>query len=459
MNRIRQLGKSLTFRLTLTYLTLFTTSVGILLAIDYWNSIHRPLEKVKELISSEMRHHATVYIVDGEDALLAELQNRTKGSGERKPFYAFIDKHGELKAGNLPSWPNAIADDWLRIEADTYRDGDEDDHEALVLDRPFDDGARLLLGRDIEDIDEREEWVAGILLWGASATIFLGVLGGIFMSLAVGRRIERINRAARFVIAGDLAGRVPVEGSHDDFDRLAETLNIMLARIEASMEAIRRVSDSITHELRTPLTRLLANLEELAASKVGRSQNTDLIAQSIDETRRLQSVFDSLLRIARLETGRHATARRSIDISQLLRDAVELYQPEAEKRRQSLIIHLSRPRLIGADPDLVFQAVSNLIDNAIKYTPAKGSIIAQLFDEGHFIVIRIIDSGPGISPQHRDRVTERFYRAPEVGGIAGVGLGLTFVEAVAKAHGGALRFVDANQGFAVDLMLPTSQSF
>lgn len=454
MTRIWQLGRSLTFRLTLIYLALFITSVGILITFDYWYSIHRPLRLAKEMVSSEMRDHATTYIVDGKAALLSSLQARDEQHQTRKAFFAFIDKDGRLKGGNLPSWPKETAPDWLRIEADIYKNGDEEDHEALLLDRHFDDGARLLLGRDIEDIDEREEWLADILLWGANAAIFLGLLGGIFMSFAVGRRIERINRAARHVIAGDLSGRVPVNGSKDDFDRLSETLNLMLARIEASMESIRRVSDSIAHELRTPLTRLLVNLEELAAAKPDGPQHPELISQAIEETRRLQSVFDSLLRIARLETGRHVTEQRRIDINKLLEDAVELYQPEAEKRQQSLVLRASSPPLINTDPDLVFQAVSNLIDNAIKYTPATGAITVQALAEDSQIVIRISDSGQGIPAPLRDRVTERFYRAPDMGGVPGVGLGLSFVEAVAKAHGGSIRFTDVPQGFAVDLILP-----
>jgi signal transduction histidine kinase len=273
------------------------------------------------------------------------------------------------------------------------------------------------------------------------------------MGAAIGRRLDIVNRSARRVMAGDLGERIPLSGTGDDFDELAQTLNAMLARMEELVESVRRVSDSVAHELRTPLARLRADLEELAAPGGGAGRR-HLAEQAVEEACRLQGVFDSLLRIARIEAGQHRSGIRAVDLTTLLADAAEYHAPGAEARGQTLRAEIAPGLAVRADPDLLFQAVSNLLDNAIKYTPEGGEVMLRARAEDGAAVIAVEDSGPGISPESRARVTERFYRAPETADRPGAGLGLSLVAAVAHFHGAALVIGEAGPGASLSLRLP-----
>lgn len=451
MSPLLRLFRSLTFRLALIYLALFSVSVALLLAVTWWMTVLRPLEDVQASILREADTLGDIYIVDGAAALEAALARRAVTVSERKAFHAYTAIDGRIVA-NLPSWPAKADSGWHRFEADLYVDGDEEDHEALVHAQSFRDGARLFVGRDIEDIDEREEVIEQLILWGGIAVLILGLAGGVVMSLAVGRRIEAVNATARQVIAGDLSGRVPTRGSGDDFDRLGDTLNAMLARIEASVEAVSRVSDSVAHELRTPLARLQADLGELAAAGDA-DERARLLDAAAAEASRLQATFDSLLRIARLETGRHAIERRPVDLARLLNDAAELYAPEAEDQGKILDVAIEAPLATQGDANLLFQAVTNLLDNALKHTPA-GSRIRLSGRQAGGALIEVSDDGPGIPAEHRARVVERFYRVPGSEGRPGLGLGLSVVDAVARAHGARLELADDGSGLAARLHLP-----
>jgi signal transduction histidine kinase len=276
------------------------------------------------------------------------------------------------------------------------------------------------------------------------------------MSRVIGRRIESISEAARGVMEGNLAGRVPMLGSGDDFDRLAEVLNDMLNRIENLVESVRRVSDSVAHELRTPLARLHATLDDLAkAPEVSRPQ---LIADAIAEAEQLTVVFDAVLRISRIESGRHARQVEAVDVSGLLTDAAELYAPASEAREQVLETEIEPGLRVAGDRDLLFQAICNLLDNAVKYAPEKGRIRLSGKRGGSHIVIFITDDGPGIPEQHRNRVTERFYRVDSTASIEGAGLGLSLVAAVAEHHRSTLEFTDAAPGLSAIWTLPASDA-
>lgn len=451
MNTGARLLRSLTFRLALIYLALFSLSVALLLGLVWWTTVERPLQQVEASILREADALGDIYIVDGSRALEVALARRAATISDRKAFHAYTAIDGRIVA-NLPSWTPRARPGWQRFEADLYVDGDEEDHEALVREVVFRDGSRLIVGRDIEDIDEREEVIEQLLLWSGLAVMVLGLAGGIVMSLAVGRRIEAVNATARRVIAGDLSGRVPTRGSGDDFDRLGDTLNAMLARIEALVEAVSRVSDSVAHELRTPLSRLQADLAELAGA-ADEGERGRLVEAASAEAARLQATFDSLLRIARLETGRHAIERRPVDLAKLLADAAELYAPEAEAQQKTLEVSIEPGVATQGDANLLFQAVANLLDNAIKHTPA-GSRLRLAGREADGALIEVCDDGPGVGAGELPRVTERFYRAADAETRPGLGLGLSVVDAVARAHGATLELADNRPGLAARIHLP-----
>jgi signal transduction histidine kinase len=443
---------SFSFRLALLYAALFTLSVSILLALFYWISIRRPIEQVEASLVAESARFEAVYRERGEQALIEKLERRAALPAPRQAYHALIAPNGAVLTTNLPSWPPAPNQRWLRIEADIYRDGEEYDHEALVLDRHLPDGARLMIGRDVQDIGDLDEGIRVGALWLMPVMALLVIAGGGLMSRAIGRRIDTVGMTARRVMAGDLSERIPVRGSGDDIDRLGETLNDMLDRIEASVESVRRVSDSVAHELRTPLTRLQAELNELQAASPERK--AALIESASEEAERLGRMFDAVLRISRIEAQRHQPEMREVNLSALLEDAADYHAPQAEERGLALETQVEGSLAIVGDRDLLFQAVSNLLDNAIKFTPSGGRVMLHAAREADSIALRIADSGPGIAAEFREKVTERFFRAPAAEPVQGFGLGLSLVAAVARLHGSTLRLSDAAPGLSVEWTLP-----
>ena len=449
---VLRLWRSLTLRLALLYLGLFALSVSLLFALLYVVGIARPMQAAQALVEREAAALRETYIVEGSAGLVSALSRRSQQPSLQRPFHVFLAPDGRMVSTNMPSWPAKPQHGWRRLEADLYADGDEEDHEALSLDHVFDDGARLLVGRDIEAIDEREEFLAEAAAWSAAFTLLLGIAGGVLMSLTVGRRIDAVSRTARGVIGGNLSERVPVRGTGDDFDQLADTLNLMLSRIEESMESVRRVSDNVAHELRTPLARLHADLAELREAH-GPEEMQRLIEQAGGEAARLQSIFNALFRITRIETGRHPAEMRPTDLSALLGDALDYYQPEAESRGQRLEARIEPGLVIEGDRDLLFQAIANLVDNALKHTPDGGevSLIGQKLDRE--VSVGVLDTGPGIAPEHLGKVTERFYRVEPREGVPGIGLGLSFVAAVSRLHATELRLTNV-VGLYAELRFP-----
>jgi signal transduction histidine kinase len=445
--------RSLTVRLTLVYMALFSGSVGLMLAITYVGGVWRPLQQVEAEIRADSDTLAATYLNQGRNALIRALERRAAAPRGRTAYHVLLAPNGAVVAANLTDWPEVTGPEWRRYEFGTYATGAEEEHEAVVRDLRFPDGYRLLVGLDTEDLDEREDLIFEALSWGAGMSLVLGLLGGLVMTFAVSQRLESINRAARAVIAGDLSGRVTLRGSGDDFDQLAATLNQMLERIEALVASISRVSDSIAHELRTPLTRLRAELEELAAAEdVDETRARALAAQ--DEAARLQAMFESLLPIARLQSGPQPAAA-DVDLSGLLRDAVELHGPAAEDRGQALSEDVEPGLVVRGDRDLLFQMVSNLLDNAVKFAPRDGHVRLAAHRQGDRVELTVTDDGPGIPAAERARVFERFYRA---GGTRreGFGLGLSLVAAAAERHSADVRLEDAEPGLRVRIRFPAA---
>ncbi|MEE4451370.1 HAMP domain-containing sensor histidine kinase [Novosphingobium resinovorum] len=451
---MRRLLRSLSFRLTLIYAGLFCLSVALLMGTGYWLRVTVPMDRAQRLVKSEARALRAAYLANGPAATAAALDRRAQRSDGPKTFHALIAPDGRVVTTNLPGWSNRPTDGLTLIEADSFADGAEIDHNALVSDHYLPDGARLLIGRDVEDVTSEAEILRTAAIWILGVTVLLGFSSGWLMSLAIGRRIEAVTLAARQVMDGDLTGRVQVRGANDDFDRLGETLNLMLSRIQSLFQAVQRVSDNAAHELRTPLARLIGRLEALERMAGDNPALQTAAGEAIVEANRLRQILSALMRISRLENGRHPLELQRTDVVQLLEDLVEFYQPEAERLGIELILSARRPLVADLDLDLVFQALSNLLDNALKHASGGRRVELSARRQREWLELAVRDDGPGIDLEDAGRVTEQFYRGRDSGAVPGDGLGLSMVAAIAHAHGATLELAPASPGLRVALTIP-----
>jgi signal transduction histidine kinase len=310
---------------------------------------------------------------------------------------------------------------------------------------------RILVGRDVEAISRTGERVRNAILVSAGIALFLGLLSSWFVSRRFARRVEGFNRLATDVRAGNLDRRAPRNYSEDEMDLLAEHLNAMLDHISRLMQAMRYAGDSVAHDLRTPLTRLRTRLET-AAVDLGDAKEADILYAAATDADELLSTFDSVLRIARLEAGERRGLLKPLDPKPILDDLAELYEPACEDAGLTFEADIAPKTLILADRGLLLQAVSNLLENAIKYTPRGGSIRLVLRKKrgAAGIEVAICDDGPGIPSWDRDRVKERFVRLDKSRSLPGSGLGLSLVEAIADLHQAAFVMSDNDALPSVD---------
>ena len=326
----------------------------------------------------------------------------------------------------------------------------DDDVYARII--PVAPNRQLLYGRMGGNIDSAREVVRESMTWGLAAMAGLALLGSYLMAGIIAGRLEQINRISQQIRHGDLSRRMPQGRAGDEFDRLSGNLNLMLDQIQSLMEGVRSVSDAIAHDLRTPLARLRTRLERLR--KAPPDELEAGVEQSIGEADRMLATFNALLSIAQLEAGSRRADFTEVNMQAMIADIVELYEPVASERKIDLRLEQSAAVRLQGDRNLLFQAISNLVDNAVKYTPEGGRVQLELLKRGPGPRLVLSDSGPGIPAEECSRVFERFYRLDAHRDSAGNGLGLTLVAAIAKLHDSSVRLHDNEPGLRVVWDLP-----
>lgn len=433
-----QLPRSFTFRLALTYMSLFGLSVMVLMLFIYWSTAAYMARQSDALIEAEIDGLAERYDLQGLDGLMVLVKQRLSRQPTGLSIYLLTTGDFTRLEGNLDRWPAAEADarGWIDFALVSGVGETIAVHPARARRFALSGGFHLLVGLDISPLIAAKERIALTLVWGLGLMLVLGGLGGWWISQRMARRIETINRTSREIISGDLSRRMPLQGTNDELDRLAGGLNQMLDRIQALMEDVRRVSDNIAHDLRTPLGRLHNKLDSLRGELQSAGIDTTSVEQALSESEGLLATFNALLRIARIEAGQRSADFAPLDLAALVRDVAEYYEPLAEARGQTLALDTASGVQLSGDRDLLFQALANLLDNAIKYTPQGGHIGVTLTTTGPGEARLVIaDSGPGIPPAARAQVFQRFFRLEDSRSTPGSGLGLSLVEAVTRLHG------------------------
>jgi len=433
-------------------MALFAGSVLLLLGFIYWSTVAFMANQTDATIEAEIVGLAEQYRERGLNGLVGTIKERIERDPDSSSVYLFASPGYKPLAGNLSAWPDTSLTDggWLNFKFEDTRAGGRLFHARA---RPFllDGGLHLLVGRDTRELKATQQLIVRALLWGTAITLALALAGGITMSRSMLRRIEQINQTSHEIMAGDLSRRVPTGGTADDFDQLAGNLNAMLDEIERLMAGIRHVSDNVAHDLRTPLTRLRSRLEQLRSDMQGGGASLEQVDRSISDTDQLLATFAALLRIARIEAGGHRPRQVPVNLAELGVDAAELYEALAEEKQVRIERRITAKPTVTGDRDLLFQAVANLMDNAVKYTPAGGMLCLELEQAGHVVKVTVADNGPGIPAIERDKVVQRFYRLEPGRNTPGSGLGLSLVDVVADIHQARLILEDNAPGLRATL--------
>jgi signal transduction histidine kinase len=444
-----KLLRTSTFQITVLYAVMLAISTAAVTLFLYWSTLGFLQRQADQGIDIEIAGLRETYRSQGLNGLSRVIRDRIRVGDDPEAIYLFADSRLTPLAGNLEAWPLLVATEegWYSFQLEA--NGQRTSARARVLQLRND--LVLLVGRDISDLSRLLTLAGGALFWSAGLVIALGMAGGVFMSRRVLGRIENINETTKGIISGDFSQRVDSRGTRDEYDQLADNLNQMLERIETLMNDMRHVGDSIAHDLRTPLTRLRQTLEATATSN-DVEQIRDKITVAVADTDRLLATFSALLRISRLESGGIKIRNDRIELPNVVGDALELYSVMAEERDISISTELEAGANITGDRDLIFQLIVNLLDNAIKYTPANGTIAVSVANGPENVVLSVADTGPGIPEDQLDKVTHRFYRIDSSRGEDGSGLGLSLVRAVAAHHGAELQLTNLPKGLKVNVI-------
>jgi signal transduction histidine kinase len=447
------LTRSTAVRLAFGYAVLFIISSLLLTGFLWWRAALYLDREIDAVIIADGQAIADRLRDFGLPGAIEAINERVGRASDEHAIYLLADPTLTPAAGNLRAWPLTVrsAPGWYDINLE--RNGKL--YVTRVLFAQLPGGFRLLVGRDVQDRVEVRALIVDSLIWASAGALVLAVLGGLLTRRAVLRRVETINRTASAIVMGDLSRRISTQGSSDEFDRLARTINAMLEQIERLIEGVRNASNIIAHDLRTPLAELRARQEMLLRTRPSMEATYEEIQNSLADIDRIVEIFNALLRLAEIDSGVRRSGFRQVDLANVIAEVGELYEPPSEDKQIALTVEAPQSILISGDPNLLAQAVGNLVDNAIKYTPCRGTVSLRVAPvAGGWVEVAVADNGPGIADSDKSRVTDRFYRGTRGADAEGIGLGLSVVEAVARLHGGTLRLSDNGPGLIAALILP-----
>jgi signal transduction histidine kinase len=464
---LTRLLSSSPFRLTMAYIGVFVLAAGLIVGFIAWRANELLTTKVMETLNAEVQGLREQFQAGGAARLREIIAERAAEPGSS--LYLLTDADDRKIAGNLSRTPSELREAgrggvFRYVRASEATAGIE--RMAVGLSFAVPGGLVLVVGRDIEDQRRFADTMWLVALWGVGLMSIVGIGAGLIVSRSVLRRIETVTEASRTIMAGDLSKRIPLDGSGDELDRLSQSLNAMLTRIEELMGALREVSDNIAHDLKTPLNRLRNRAEAALRNPDGVGGYRDGLVKTIEEADDLIKTFNSLLLIARLEGGAVAESMITVDPAAIIEDVAELYEPVAEEMGLRLEIAPAKGLSVVANRELVGQAIANLVDNAIKYAAADRRpdgaepqpVTISSVAAGNMVEIAVSDRGPGVAPQDRERALQRFVRLEKSRSRPGSGLGLSLVAAVARLHGGSIRLEDNAPGLRAVLALPLGPS-
>jgi signal transduction histidine kinase len=440
---ISELSRTVAFRLTLFYSLFFAACVVMLLGFVYWQTAAEMTHRVDQILVLEKSRFTGI----SRDSLSDEIDKSVQRDLRHIYFYGLFASDGHLIAGNVPQLPQGVTADGNIDEINLLATNKQNQPlPARVLLSRLDSGDTLLIGHDVQQLIEFDQIMRRAFFWGGSLTILLGLIFGLALSFRPLHRIKQIQQVCDLIARGSIRHRLPVSKHRDELDMLSAIVNKMLDEIERLMSEIKSVGDHIAHDLSTPLTRLRATLYRMQQQLGNESTQRAMADQLVAEVDSLLLRFRALLRISELENKQRRSGFKLIQLSEILGQAVNFIEPLAEDKSIDLSMTTDKVNLIYGDGELLFEAIANLLDNAIKFTPVGGRVAVKLAHGIEGVRIDIIDNGNGIKEHEKTAVLNRFYRGGNDLQTPGYGLGLSIVMAIIRLHNFGFVLGDANPG-------------
>lgn len=444
---------SSTFRQALIAIATFGLIVSAIFSYVYLSTSSYVRSRSDRAIATEYASLRDAYARSGRDGLIDLIRQRLAGKGFVDDAYILVDPSSAVLAGNLKAWPQAVAaaKGWVEFRAAEPSPNAAGRPLLRGMLDTLPDGDRLLVAKDISDLDGFTGQIKTAVALGVALIFALAAVASILVTRRTVGRIEAINATSRAIMQSGLDKRIPLRGTHDEWDRVAENLNLMLDRIETLMGEVKQVSDNVAHDLRTPLTRMRGRLEKAYHGQRVSEDDQVLIGDTIGDLDAVLRIFSSITRIAQIETQARKGAFRTVNLVEIAGEVVELYDAAAEQDGTRLTIAGEPEVLVTGDRDLIFDAIANLVDNAIKHGRHGGQVVVANENIDGRPVISIADDGPGIPAEECEHVFKRFYRLEHSRYAPGNGLGLSLVAAVARLHGARIEMLDNAPGLRLKL--------
>jgi signal transduction histidine kinase len=444
---------SSTFKLALIAIGTFGVIVSAIFGYVYLSTSTFVRSLSDRGITAEYMDMRDVYGRSGRDGLIGLIRQRTSDKAFTGRVYILSDRSAAVLATNLGEWPPTATapSGWTEFRTPGVSPGAIGEPLVRGMIDTFASGDRLLVGRDISDLDSFAGQIETAVISGVSLIFVLAGVASVLVTRRTVGRIEQINATSRAIMASGLDKRIPLRGTNDEWDRVAENLNLMLDRIETLMGEVKQVSDNLAHDLRTPLTRMRGRLEKAYHGQRFDEDAQALIGDTIADLDAVLRIFTSITRIAQIETQVRTGAFRTVNLVEIAHEVVELYDAAAEQSGSCLTITGNSEVLAIGDRDLIFDAIANLVDNAIKHGRAGGLVVVASETVNGNPVVSITDNGPGIPADQHAQVFKRFYRLEQSRYTPGNGLGLSLVSAVARLHGARIEMFDNSPGLQFKL--------
>jgi len=451
-----ELFRTATFRLTLMAVAAMIAAAGVQFALLYVQVTQFESSRSDAIL------HREAGMLTHESVAHLEHMVRARATDDLRIVIndiGLFDADRHYIVGDLQTMPQGLEPDH-QVRQITVQPAEDAPYAMRFLAVPVEGGRILVLGRSLHILDELRTMTRRAAVLSILPTVLFALLMGIFLSHRALLRVKIMHEAIERIMGGDLHERLPAARERDDMERLAGSVNRMLDRLEYLLDEIRNVGNDIAHDLRTPLTRVRVRLERALATSVDIDSLRAGIGRASDDLDQCFSVITAILRIGEIENGRRRAGFGTVDLCEIMRDIVDLYEPIAETKSISLVAECFCPVIqVSGDRDLLVELLANLIDNAIKFTPEHGAVSLTVARGGEEAVLRVEDSGIGVAESERASIFGRFYRSDKSRHVAGSGLGLSLVSAIVRLHGGALSVHPAssrpvNPGSVFVLCLP-----